>query len=87
MSSPNYKQKRTKIVTDIHYATILAQLLKDLHFPANKEKILQFILENKSTSITRSQNTDILSLVQGVQEKEYKSVADLARVIDLLQDI
>ena len=83
----NYKQKRTKIVTDIHYATIIAQLLKELQFPASKEKIIQFILENKSSTVSRVQTVDVLSLVQQIQEKEYKTVAELTKAVDLLQDI
>ena len=83
----NYKQKRTKIVTDIHYETIIAQLLKELRFPAKKEKIIQFILENKSSSVSRVQTVDILSLMQQIQEKKYKTVAELTEAVDLLQDI
>ncbi|MDP9306645.1 MAG: hypothetical protein M3O68_09925, partial [Thermoproteota archaeon] len=44
-------QKRTKIVSDFRYATVIAQLLKDFDFPAHKNTIIQFILDQESESI------------------------------------
>lgn len=84
---PKYNQKRTKIVMDPHYARIVAQLLKDLKFPVGKAEIIQFILQNRSSSISRTQTTDVLSLIQHIQEREYKSVADLTDAMGLLEDI
>jgi uncharacterized protein YbbK (DUF523 family) len=83
----NYSQKRTKIVMDAHYAAIMAQLLKGLKFPKNKAEIIQFILQNRSPSISRTQTTDVLSLIQQVQEREYKTVADLTDAVGLLRDL
>jgi hypothetical protein len=82
----SYGQKRTKIVTDEHYATTIAGLLKDTKFPANKPEIIQFILKSRSRSVSRTEATDILSLIQQVQERKYKSVADLIDAVGLLED-
>jgi hypothetical protein len=72
---------------DAHYAAIMAQLLKGLKFPKNKAEIIQFILQNRSPSISRTQTTDVLSLIQQVQEREYKTVADLTDAVGLLRDL
>jgi Protein of unknown function (DUF2795) len=82
-----YSQKRTKIVMDADYASILAKLLKDLRFPVNKAEIIQFILNSRSSSISRTQTTDVLSLIQQIQERDYKTVADLTDAVGLLKDI
>ena len=82
-----YYQKRTKVVMDTGYAGILAQLLKDLKFPVGKSGVIHFILQDNSSTISRAQATDVLSLVQQVEEREYKSVADLTDAVGLLKDI
>jgi hypothetical protein len=83
----SYRQRRTKIVMDEHYASIIAQLLKDLKFPANKPEIIEYILKSRSRAISRTQAIDVLSLIQQVQEREYKTVADLTEAVGLLKDI
>jgi Protein of unknown function (DUF2795) len=80
-----YFQKRSKIVLDKNYARSVAQILKDFRFPANKERLIQFMLDRHTSR--SNEVTDVLSLVQQVQEKEYKSVADLIDAIGLLKDV
>jgi hypothetical protein len=80
-----YFQKRSKIVLDKNYARSVAQILKDLRFPANKERLIQFMLDRHTSR--SNEVTDVLSLIQQVQEKEYKSVADLIDAIGLLKDV
>jgi Protein of unknown function (DUF2795) len=80
-----YFQKRSKIVLDKNYARSVAQILKDFRFPANKERLIQFMLDRHTSR--SNEVTDVLSLIQQVQEKEYKSVADLIDAIGLLKDV
>jgi hypothetical protein len=80
-----YFQKRSKIVLDKNYARSVAQILKDLRFPANKERLIQFMLDRHTSR--SNEVTDVQSLIQQVQEKEYKSVADLIDAIGLLKDV
>ena len=80
-----YFQKRSKIILDKNYARSVAQILKDLRFPANKERLIQFMLDRHTSR--SNEVTDVLSLIQQVQEKEYKSVADLIDAIGLLKDV
>ena len=69
----SYRQRRTKIVMDVHYASVIAQLLKNLKFPSHKPEIIEYILKSRSRSVPRAEATDVLSLIQLVQEKEYQT--------------
>ncbi len=80
-------QKRTKIVSDFRYAAVIAQLLKNLNFPAHKNAIIQFTLDQDSESIDSSQVEEMLSLLQQIQEKEYKNVAEIIETLDLVREI
>jgi Protein of unknown function (DUF2795) len=75
-------QKRTKIVSDFRYATVIAQLLKDFDFPAHKNTIIQYILDQESESIN---SREVLSLLQQIQEKYYKNVNDIMQSLDLVR--
>jgi hypothetical protein len=75
-------QKRTKIVSDFRYATVIAQLLKDFDFPAHKNTIIQYILDQESESIN---SREVLSLLQQIQEKYYKNVSDIMQSLDLVR--
>jgi hypothetical protein len=57
----SYSQRRTKVVTNARYATIIAQLLKDMQFPAKKTEIIEFMLQNRSSPVSRTQATDARS--------------------------
>jgi len=83
----SYGQKRTKVVMNARYATLMAQLLKDMQFPAKKTEIINYIIQNRSSTVSRTRATDALSLIQQVQEKEYKTVAELTDAAGLLKDV
>lgn len=83
----SYGQKITKVVMNARYATLMAQLLKDMQFPAKKTEIINYIIQNRSSTVSRTRATDALSLIQQVQEKEYKTVAELTDAAGLLKDV
>jgi uncharacterized protein DUF2795 len=82
-----YNQKRSKIALEPNYASIIAQVLKDLKFPAKKEQVVRLTLNNKSASMSTPEVRDVLALLQQIQEKEYTSMADLVDSIGLLRDV
>jgi uncharacterized protein DUF2795 len=82
-----YNQKRSKIALEPNYARIVAQVLKDLKFPAKKEQVVRFIRNNKSDLRSTPDVRDVLALLQQIKEKEYTSVADLVDAIGLLRDV
>jgi Protein of unknown function (DUF2795) len=55
----------------------LGQILKDLDFPANKDKIIKFVKANVT-------NKEILDKLEKIKDKEYKNVAEITHETDLV---
>jgi uncharacterized protein DUF2795 len=55
----------------------LGQILKDLEFPANKDKIVKFVEQNNASE-------DILSSLQNIEDREYQNVSDVAKAAGLV---
>ena len=55
----------------------LGQILKDLEFPANKDKIIKFL----KSYVT---DKDILNKLERIKDKEYKNVAEITHETDLV---
>jgi hypothetical protein len=76
-------QTRTKTINDFPYAAAIAQVLKDLEFPADKEKIINFILQQQTKD---PQSREILSILQQIEEKkQYNNIADITKAAGLVQ--
>lgn len=74
-------------MSDFRYAAVIAQLLQNLDFPAHKNTIIQFTLDQDSESIDSSQIRKMLSLLQQIQEKHYKNVGDIIPALDLVREV
>jgi hypothetical protein len=63
-------QRKEVDVEDYGEASSLGQILKDLEFPANKNKIMEF---------ARSKNCDenTIKKLEQIQDKEYKNTAEV----------
>src|ERR671931_1394147 len=55
----------------------LGQILKDLDFPANKAKIVQFVKQKNASD-------EILSFVQNIEDRQYQSVSDVTKAAGLV---
>ena len=55
----------------------LGQILKDLDFPASKDKIVQFVQR-------KNPDEDILSSVRKIEDKQYLNVSDVAKAAGLV---
>ena len=75
-------QTRTKTINDFPYAAAIAQVLKDLEFPTDKEKIIEFIQKQQSKD---PQSREILSILQQIEEKQYKNVSDVTKSSALVE--
>src|ERR671931_1187756 len=65
-------ETRGKTINDFPYTAAIAQVLKDLEFPADKEKIIKFLEQQQSKN---PQRREILSILQQLEEKrEYNNV-------------
>ena len=78
-------EARNKTINDFPYAAAIAQALKDLEFPADKEKIIEFLQQQQSKD---PQIREVLTIIQQqIQEqKEYKNVADITKAARLVEE-
>jgi Protein of unknown function (DUF2795) len=76
-------ETRSKTVNDFPYTAAIAQVLKDLEFPAYKEKIIKFLQQQQSKD---PQSREVLSILQQIEEKrEYNSIADITKAVGLVE--
>jgi hypothetical protein len=66
-------------VKDYPKAAAIAQVLKDLEFPADKKQIIDCVER------ARPQGEEILSDIQKIEDKHYESVSDVTRAAGLVR--
>jgi hypothetical protein len=74
--------RRSKTINDMQNNAALAQLLKDLEFPADKSKIVKFVQQKKTNDPKSNQ---ILPVLDKIEEKQYQNVADVTISAKLVQ--
>jgi hypothetical protein len=74
--------RRSKTINDMPNTAALAQLLKDLEFPADKSKIVKFIQQKKTNDPNSNQ---LLPVLDKIEEKQYQNVADITVSAKLVQ--
>ncbi len=62
----------------------IGQILKDMDFPADKNKIISFAREQQSSADGNKNTEDILSALQNLQEREYKNVSDVTTALGMV---
>ena len=72
-------QRKEVDVKDYPYASELANLLKDLEYPADKTKILNFI---KSTGST---DENIIGLIEKIEDNQYKNSSEVISATGLVK--
>src|SRR5437667_4692564 len=81
-------QRKEVNVGDYVKAAALAQLLKDLEFPTDKTKIIQFVqLQEQPINISKEKKEDILYILQkNIEEgKQYQNVSEITKTAGLVQ--
>ncbi len=53
-------------------------MLKDVNFPADKQKIIQHVQQMSGNNID---NSEILSTLQNIEDKQYQNVAEVTRAV------
>ncbi|MDQ3961921.1 MAG: DUF2795 domain-containing protein [Thermoproteota archaeon] len=66
-------------VRDYPKAAAIAQVLKDLEFPANKKQIIDYVER------ARPQSEEILSDIQKIEDKRYENVSEVTRAAGLVR--
>ena len=80
-------QRKEVNVGDYVKAAALGRLLKDLEFPADKSKIIQFVqLQEQPINISKEKKEDILYILQkNIEEgKQYQNVSEITRAAGLV---
>jgi Protein of unknown function (DUF2795) len=72
---------RDKTIYDFPYAAAVAQVLKDLDFPTNKQNIIQHIEQKRSVM---PESNEVLSILQQIEEKDYNNVAEVTKAAGLV---
>jgi hypothetical protein len=76
-------ETRSKTINDFPYTAAIGQVLKDLEFPADKEKIIKFLEQQQSKN---PQSREVLSILQQIEEKrEYNNIADITKAARLVE--
>ena len=76
-------QSRSKTINDFPYAAAIGRTLKSLEFPANKDKILQYLQQKQSTN---PESNEVLSILQQIEEREYSNVAEITKATGLVEE-
>jgi len=74
-------QGREKTINDFPYIATLGRVLKDLEFPSSKYAIIRYLQQKHSDM---SESSEILSILQQIEEKDYQNVADIAKAAGLV---
>ena len=69
-------QRKEVNVEDYPKAAALGQILKDVDFPADKQKIIQHVQQHSGNN-TESQN--VLSTLQKIEDRQYNNVAEVTK--------
>jgi hypothetical protein len=79
-------QGQRKEVNVESYAKVaeIGQILKDMDFPADKNKIISFARQQQSSAHGNKNTEDILSALQNLQEREYKNVSDVTTALGMV---
>ncbi|HEX6281750.1 MAG TPA: DUF2795 domain-containing protein [Nitrososphaera sp.] len=72
--------RKEKTINDFPQAAAVGQILKDLDFPADKQTIVTFV-----EKLNTPQSTEILPLIDKLDEKRYENVSEIANAMGLVE--
>jgi hypothetical protein len=74
-------QRKEVNVEDYPKAAALGQLLKDVDFPADKQKIIQHIQQRSGND---SNGQQLLPKLQNIENKQYQNVAEVTKAAGMV---
>ena len=75
-------ERKEVVVEDYPKAAEIAQILKDLDFPVDKNKIIQFVQQQPKEKAGREA---ILSTLRKIEDKQYKNVSEVTMAAGLVK--
>jgi hypothetical protein len=79
------QRKEVNVESYSKVATI-GQILKDMDFPADKNKIISYVRQQGTPAGNKNMENrdDILSSLQNLEEREYKNVSDVTTTLGMV---
>jgi hypothetical protein len=78
-------QRKEVNVESYSKVAAIGQILKDMDFPADKNKIISFARQQQQDSGADNKNReDVLSALQNLEEREYKNVSDVTTALGMV---
>ena len=81
-------QRKEVNVESYSKVAAIGQILKDMDFPADKNRILSFARKQQQSSGASNKNIEnreeILSALQKLEEREYKNVSDVTTALGMV---
>jgi len=80
-------QRKEVNVESYSKVAAIGQMLKDMDFPADKNRILSFARQQQSSGASNKNienKEEILSALQKLEEREYKNVSDVTTALGMV---
>ncbi len=81
-------QRKEVNVESYSKVAAIGQILKDMDFPADKNRIISFASQQQFSGADNKKDTenreDILSALQNLEEREYKNVSDVTTALGMV---
>lgn len=80
-------QRKEVNVESYSKVAAIGQILKDMDFPADKNKIISFARQQQQQQSSGADNKnreDVLSALQNLEEREYKNVSDVTTALGMV---
>ena len=80
-------QRKEVNVESYSKVAAIGQILKDMDFPADKNRILSFARQQQGSGASNKNienREDILSALQKLEEREYKNVSDVTTALGMV---
>ncbi len=76
-------QRKEVNVESYSKVAAIGQILKDMDFPADKNRIISFARQQGSRGDNKDRE-DVLSALQNLEEREYKNVSDVTTALGMV---
>jgi hypothetical protein len=77
-------QRRERIVKDLPQAAAVAQILKDLSFPAEKNKVIEFVRQRQQSN-NNPDYQKMIPLLEQIEDRRYENVSDVTNEAGLVE--
>lgn len=80
-------QRKEVNVESYSKVAAIGQILKDMDFPANKNRIISFARQQQDSAASNNNipdREDILSALQNLEQREYKNVSDVTTALGMV---